>query len=493
MCNDVWFRAVFAKAVLIIACLGSASLAWSSTTQEFCLKGEFDLALRLQGFQYDNTELYPLSWCITYETPGQRLQFDSAGHINADAPDTFSVRYLSDDSLQIVDAQNQPIVNFVGAIVGAEASAHRRIDPLWILKELENHPEYIVSSDENQLLVRYPESSYPVTIEIKNGVIERVITKADFPMQGINSVVWNWDWSISPDRPQLTLSIGGKTLFSANSSRRQLSQDEAKLFWGASQANSVRKVPGKAWPSRISMEINTLSPKIHVITGVRTGFHHLVVETNKGLVVFDAPAGWVEIQQIPPADLVGGLGVSGLSELFVDFLARQFPGIAINAVLLSHFHADHAGGARAFAAAGAEVYAPKEDVRFLNKTLNLTSLPPDRHTKQGYLEVLPLTGESHFGEGQQRIEIKQLTGNPHVENAIAAWLSSIKLLYLSDIKLPHTPEKVSDQQQKARYCWFATWAKNNLPSSYGVMDSHSHQRIESDLIKAFAKANQCLM
>ena len=84
----------------------------------------------------------------------------------------------------------------------------------------------------------------------------------------------------------------------------------------------------------------------------------------------DAPAGWLEIQQIPPADLVPGFGVSGLSELFVDFLKRQFPDTPISAVLLTHIHDDHAGGARAFAAAaGADVYAPAGDANLVKSAI----------------------------------------------------------------------------------------------------------------------------
>ena len=98
------------------------------------------------------------------------------------------------------------------------------------------------------------------------------------------------------------------------------------------------------------MQLEELADGIYFVRGVRTGFHHLVIDTEQGLIIGDAPAGWVEITQIPPADLVPGLGISGLSEKFIDFLGEQFPGKAIRAVALTHLHDDHAGGARAFAA-----------------------------------------------------------------------------------------------------------------------------------------------
>ena len=79
-----------------------------------------------------------------------------------------------------------------------------------------------------------------------------------------------------------------------------------------------------------------------------------------------------------------------------------------------------------------------------------------------------------------------------MKHAIAAWLPHNKLLYVSDIKVPHSPDVISDARLKeARYCWFANWAKSQLPEDYAVMDSHSHQRITGryrakDLLKRMA-------
>ena len=60
-----------------------------------------------------------------------------------------------------------------------------------------------------------------------------------------------------------------------------------------------------------------------------------VIDTDEGLVVADAPAGWVELHQLPPADLVPGLGISGLSERFIDFLDEAFTDRPIRAVALT--------------------------------------------------------------------------------------------------------------------------------------------------------------
>lgn len=475
----------------LLMCFSLPAIAQENQTQEFCLDGEVDLGLRQQGFTYKAGEFYPLRWCVTYETLGNRVQFANAGNINADARDVFSVRYLNSDAIQIMDDNNQPVVAFVGAIVGAEASALRRMDPDWLLAEIERNPDYIVTAGKNTYLLRYPGSGYPVKVKTQNKQVVEVITKADFPLHGTAEVLWRWDRTTSSESPLVTLFLNGKPLFKAQSSRKVFTPQQAHAFWATSESNDIREIPGKAWPSRVNMQVTTLSPGIHIVNGVRTGFHHLVVETRAGLVVVDAPAGWVEVQQIPPMDLAPGLGTSGLSELFVNFLARHFPNKPFSAVILTHFHDDHAGGARAFSAAGADVWAPAGDVDYLNQRFNLASLPADRLGASQKLHVNGLTAHQHFGEGQQRLEIKSLTGNPHVQNAVAVWLPHNKLLYHSDIKVPHSAEAESNDEQKARYCWFANWAAKQLPQEYEVMHNHSHHRITSDVVQAFAATNQC--
>ena len=72
----------------------------------------------------------------------------------------------------------------------------------------------------------------------------------------------------------------------------------------------------------IDMRRQQLADGVHLVSGVRTGFRHMVVETDQGLIVADAPAGWVELHQLPASDLVPGFSISGLSENFIDFLQQ---------------------------------------------------------------------------------------------------------------------------------------------------------------------------
>jgi len=111
--------------------------------------------------------------------------------------------------------------------------------------------------------------------------------------------------------------------FRARGSWRNLSDDEAQQRWRVTPGADPVQVPGEYWPARINMQRVDVADGVYLIRGARSGFQHLVVDTAEGLVVADAPAGWVELHQIPPADLVPGLGISGLSERFIDYSVRK--------------------------------------------------------------------------------------------------------------------------------------------------------------------------
>ena len=245
----------------------------------------------------------------------------------------------------------RPDIEFHGADATAQAAGLRRIDP-------------------HRLAEEHARSPVPgIRARLQDGRLVSASMSADMPLRGRVPVVWRWDWS-DESRPTLEVSIDGDILYRATGRWRELGADEAALLWTATPGAEPETVPGDRWPSRINMRRLDVADGVHLVRGVRTGFQHLVVETEAGLVVADAPAGWVEMHELPPTDMVPGLGISGLSENFIDFLRDEFPGAPIRAVALTHAHDDHAGGARAFAAARAVVFAPAEYARFLETAFN---------------------------------------------------------------------------------------------------------------------------
>jgi glyoxylase-like metal-dependent hydrolase (beta-lactamase superfamily II) len=452
----------------------SPSTAQSDAVVELCLEGELDLGVRLQGTRPEAGELSAATWCVVTEGASERVYFRAAGRSNPDMTGEFAVSYLPPDIVRIVNRQSPPDVEFRGGSITAEALRYRRIDPFRLVEELERHPEWRRSgADDRWQTVRYPGSPVDVRLRIEDGRLEELRTSADLPLRGTVPVHWLWDWP-PEGGPTLALRVDGELLFRANAAWRTLTDDEAAVVWRPSAGRAPREAPSDAWPARVDMQLDTLADGVYVARGVRTGFHHLVIDTEAGLVVGDAPAGWVELPQIPPADLVPGLGVSGLSERLIDFLGAQLPGRPVRAVALTHAHDDHAGGARAFAAAGADVYAPAEVSEFLTAALNRSEMPADRLSALGdRLEVRPVTDRIVLPDPSTGATLIALGPGPHGSASLGLWATEQGFFFQSDLHVPNTVSGTPRADRAATECWFAEWAVATLPPETIVVSSHT--------------------
>ncbi len=458
---------------------------------EFCLDGEFDLGARLQGMAPVPGELSGALWCVVTEDETARVQFSGQGLSNPDMAGEFTVAYLPPDLVRIVNGGRSPDIEFEGAEgVEAEALRNRRLDPRRLVEEIVAHPEWS-RPDGDWRVVRYPGSDASVRLSIGGGRLRELSTTADLPLRGRVPVRWHWDWSAG-DRPTVSLAIDGTIVFSGRARWRELGPQEAAALWRPSPDRDPINVPGDAWPARIDMRLEILADGVHIVSGVRTGFQHLVVETGDGLVVADAPAGWVELHQIPPADLVPGLGISGLSERFIDFLETSFPDQRIRAVALTHAHDDHSGGARAFAAAGASVYAPAEIAGFLERALNRETMPDDRLRARGArVSVRPVSGSLTIDGDRNSVRLVSIGAGPHVSASLGVWAVDAGLFYQSDLHVPNSDADVPRADRLGTECWFADWAVKHLPAGTLVVNSHTAGQTPISRLASYLRADGC--
>lgn len=443
-------------------------------TVEFCLRGEYDLGARLQGMTPAPGEFSPARWCVITEDDSDRVQFHAHGKSNPDMTGGFTVNYLPPGVVRIVNADSPPDLEFQPADIAAEALRYRRIDPRRLANELMAHPEWVSgNTDDGWHTLNYPGADAPVRLRLENGKLRELHTTADMPLRGRVPVEWRWDWR-ADGTPEVAVSVDGDVQFRAHGRWRVLDAEEASAVWQPSGGEAPRQVPGEAWPSRTRMTLETLVDNVYLVKGVRTGFHHLVIDTGEGLVVGDAPAGWVEMPQIPPADLVPGLGISGLSERLIDFLREELPGRPIRAVVLTHAHDDHAGGARAFAAAGADVYAPAEVSAFLTKALNRPEMPNDRLSAAGRrLTVKPVENRLTLNDENNPVELYALGPSPHTSASLGMLSGKTGHFFQSDLHVPTSDEPIPRANRLETECWFAGWAVENLAPETVIVSSHS--------------------
>lgn len=463
-------------ALVIAASIAAGACASVDTTvaERFCLEGEIDLGTRYQGLSPAPGEWYPLSLCVVSEDTTARVEFAIDGASNPDMHSRFTVHYLPPDRVRIVQRDAPPDIEFTGRPVLFEALRHRRIDPRRLVEELHAHPDWQRTREaDGWRVVAYPGSQEPARVQVIDNRLRALHTAADLPLRGRAPVTWTWTWP-RPDLAEVTVAIDAQPVFRGRATWSRLARDELDAVFAPSGDDPARQAPADAWPARIDMQLETLAEGVHLVRGVRTGFHHLVVETAEGLVVGDAPTGWVELFQIPPADLVPGLGVSGLSERLIDFLGERFPGAPVRAVALTHAHDDHAGGARAFAAAGARVYAPAADAAFLEVALNGSATPPDRLLAAGgRVTVTPVHDTLELADPARRVVLMEMGSGPHSTAALGLFVPAADVFFQSDVHVARSDADAPRAVRAGTECWFARWAVVALPRTTVVHSSHT--------------------
>lgn len=480
---------------MLFALIGAAQLggcAEPANLVEFCLDGEFDLGARFQGMHPAAGERYATRFCYITDEKSGRVQFSGSGQSNPDMHGSFVVSYLVPDKVRIVNRQSPPDVEFSGKRIVEEALRYRRIDPRQLMAELETHPEWIKeASDDGWSTVQYPGSPFESRVLIKEAELIEVRTVADIPLRGRVPVLWQWQ-RLKDGALAVKVSIEDDVVFEAQATWRELSAQEAEDLWLLSDGQQAVALAGDHWPSRIDPQMQSIAHGVHLVTDVRTGFAHIVVETSGGLIVGDAPAGWVELQQLPPADLVPGFGISGLSEKFIDFLTTSFPDTPIRAVAITHAHDDHAGGARAFAAAGAEVYAPDSIAVFLTNALNRSAMPEDRlAAKNGQVTIKSVDDRLTLDDQNNAVELMVLPPGPHVSSTLGIWARDAGVFYQSDLHVPNSDAETPREDRAVTECWFSEWAVANLPLQTIVLNSHTRPRTPVSRLAKYLETETC--
>src|SRR5438093_1321573 len=125
----------------------------------------------------------------------------------------------------------------------------------------------------------------------------------------------------------------------------------------------------------------------------------------------------------------------------IKAVEEKIPGKPIKYLVVTHFHIDHSGGIRAYAAKGATILMEETNAPFLKTLLSRPkTMRPDSLAKAGSLtpNVEGVKEIKSLTDGERTVELRDLP-NPHSSGMLMVYLPKEKILFESDLFTPGTP------------------------------------------------------
>jgi glyoxylase-like metal-dependent hydrolase (beta-lactamase superfamily II) len=175
------------------------------------------------------------------------------------------------------------------------------------------------------------------------------------------------------------------------------------------------------------VDIVQVAPGVYQVKG--STHHSLAVEMKDHIVVVEAPL------------------FEERSLAVIKAIEAKIPGKPIKYLVMTHFHIDHSGGIRAYAAKGATILTQEGNVDFVKGVLSRPkTIRPDSLAKasnampnvEGMKDMKSLT------DGDRTIELREVQ-NPHSSGMLVAYLPKEKVLFVSDLFTPGTPVDPSNK------------------------------------------------
>ena len=162
------------------------------------------------------------------------------------------------------------------------------------------------------------------------------------------------------------------------------------------------------------------------------GLNPMFVEFKDFILAVEAPAQHPALERIP-ADAQSGSDQA--SERFIQKIKEKIPHKPIRYLAVTHFHSDHAGGARAFMAEGATVLTTPGNKDYFEKLAAARyTVIPDRFSRQPLpAKIETFDRKRIITDGERSVELISTGASPHSTENVVVYLPQEKILFQGDL------------------------------------------------------------
>ena len=216
------------------------------------------------------------------------------------------------------------------------------------------------------------------------------------------------------------------------------------------------------------------------------GFTVMFIEFKDFIMMVEAPASHPSLTSIPGDNQPGS---SVLAEESIRRIKEKIPNKPIKYLAVSHYHSDHAGGARAFIAEGASILTTPGNKRFFEKmaAANHTIMPDRLSRSPRRATVETIQKRRVITDGERTVELINVGPNPHTEENLIVYIPREKILFQGDLFYFDHGAPFPPKNRFNIMAFFVKWLKANQLEPDRIYGVHSHGFATMDHVNQAAK------
>lgn len=393
-------------------------------------------------------------YTLTHDLSSGRLRLEWQRETRYPFSNTWQYTEVIDGESGFIDGadsfRSKPRAPLASARIATRRKQEKLSSPLLLLRAAAEHPEAVQRQADGQFkgklhpVIALTDGGQPIRIflDAEAHLPAKAETLEDDPIYGDTSyemIFADWRQVGEVRLPfELTYRVNGRVIQTEQREEIRTNVElpadvfaiPTELHQPADPDDALRGERASQWfLRRIAMGVSLdedqsrsvvfseVAPNVHHITG---GTHHsLLIEMEDYLIVVEAPL------------------YEERSQAIMAEAKKRWPAKPIRYVVNTHFHNDHSGGLRAYAAAGAVVVTGAVNKEHFEKVFHAPhTVHPDalqKHPRQAVIEAV--SEKKVLSDDERSVEIHPVE-NSHAKGMLVVYLPQEKILFVSDLFTP---------------------------------------------------------